>query len=202
MKAPFIQLSIALAILATAGIACGVWYGIIAGESARVAQIGGQIDAKTRVATRIASARAALAEISGDETAVQAYFVSSANVVSFIDDLEARGHALGSTVSVLSVSADPSSAHSALDLALSVTGPFNAVMRTVGAIEYAPYDILLSDLSIGQDDKGAWHANVKIVVGSAAGNSAYTAAAAAATTASPSTPSAPPTKGTAPQLAH
>jgi hypothetical protein len=201
MRTPFIQLGIALAILAGAIIACGIWYSIIARESARVAQLESQIQAKTQVATRIASARAALAEISGDEAAVQAYFVSSANVVGFIDDLEARGKALGASVSVLSVSADPSSAHTALDLVLSVKGPFNAVMRTVGAIEYAPYDIVVSDLSVGQDDKNLWHADLKLVVGSASGNLSDTAAAASTTTAQP-TGSSPAPTGTSPQLAH
>jgi hypothetical protein len=39
-------------------------------------------------------------------------------------------------------------------------------MRTIGIIEYAPYDLLLSDLSVGQDDENEWHADLKILVGS------------------------------------
>lgn len=196
-KASLIQLSIALAILIGAGVACAIWYEVISAESARVAGLEGQIEAKTQVASRIASARAALAEISGDEAAVQAYFVSSANVVNFIDDLENRGKALGTAVSVVSVSADPSQTRPALDLVLTAKGSFDAVMRTVGAIEYAPYDITLSDFSVTQDDKGAWQANLKLVVGSAAGNLSDATAAASTTTASP----APQSSGTAPTTA-
>jgi hypothetical protein len=86
--------------------------------------------------------------------------------VQFINDIESRGSKLGATVSVSSVSAGDSSAHASLSLALSVSGSFDAVMRTMGAIEFAPYDIRVENLSLNQADK-TWQADATVLVGSA-----------------------------------
>ena len=69
-------------------------------------------------------------------------------MVGFINGLEAQGQALGTTVSVLSVSAGTGKQPTFM-LSLTIEGTFDTVMRTVGVIEYAPYDIsLYSFLSI------------------------------------------------------
>jgi len=147
-------------------IGYAMWYAAVANKSAAVAGLESDIAAKTEAANRIASARAALSGIAGDEDAVQNYFVPETGVVAFINDLEAHGKAQGAAVSVLSVSTDNSGTPPTLLLALSVKGAFDAVLRTVGAIEYAPYDLSISGLSIKQDASNAWHADLKILVGS------------------------------------
>lgn len=162
-----------LAHLAFASAACvavlagyGFWYAATAAKSVEVAELQSQIDAKTEAVSRMATTRAALAEIAGDESVVRGYFVPETGVVAFIDDLEARGRALGAAVSVLSVSTGGGGAEPTLQFALSVKGTFDAVMRTVGAIEYAPYAISISALSVGQDAKDLWHADLKLRVAS------------------------------------
>lgn len=167
-KSPLTQLIIALVVLLCVFVALGFWYNLISAKSVAVANLQSQIDAKTTAAEHIASAQAALAEIAGDEAAVRAYFVPDSNVVSFIDDLQARGRVLKSNVNVISVAASHTAVHPSLELTLTITGTFDAVMRTVGAIEYAPYDLSITALALGQTDKNVWHADVKLLVGSAA----------------------------------
>lgn len=169
MKSHLAHLIFALVICTAAIVGHGIWYGSVASTSAAVTALQSQIDIKTKVANRMAATRSALAEIVGNEAVVQNYFISETGVVAFIDSLEARGRATGSTtVSVLSVSTDGASAQPAFKFALSIKGRFDAVMRTVGAIEYAPHAISISSLSIGQDAKNVWHADLIFLVGASA----------------------------------
>jgi len=143
----------------------GAWYKIVSDESASVANLQNQIDTKTEAANRAASARATIAEIASGENALQGYFVPQTGVVAFINGLEAQGQALGTMINVLSVSAGTGK-RSTFVLSLTVKGTFDAVMRTVGVIEYAPYDLSLTQFSLNQDAKNSWHANLGLVVGS------------------------------------
>jgi len=166
MKMLLIRTVVTIAVSIIALIGYGTWYTVISHKSATVAELQSTISVKTETASRIASARATISEIAGDENIVQNYFVSENGVVAFISDLEAHGKTLGAAVNVLSVSTKTSHSRPMLLLSLSIKGTFNSVMRTIGIIEYAPYDLLLSDLSVGQDDENEWHADLKILVGS------------------------------------
>lgn len=166
MKYHLFHLAAALMVALVTLVGYGFWYAAIADESTVVANLQNQIIAKTETMSRIVSARAELAEISGDETAVQSYFVLGTDVVAFIDGLEAQGKAQGTVVNVLSVSAGSEGTQPIFVLSLAIKGTFDAVMRTVGAIEYAPYDLSISELSLIQDDAKNWQANLKLLVGS------------------------------------
>ena len=166
MKSPLIHLIGALVLCALSFLGYGVWYAIIADKSAAVADLENQINIKTDTASRIASARAALAEISGDEAAVRSYFVPETGVVAFIDSLESQGRVQNAAVSVLSVSSDGTSAHPTFLFAITIKGSFNSVMNTVGAIEYLPYALSISSFSLGQDGKNSWHAALNLLVSS------------------------------------
>lgn len=169
MKSRLIQLIFAFVICATALVGYGIWYRTVSAKSAAVTALQSQIDAKTRVANRTATTRSTLAEIVGDEAMVQNYFISETGVVAFIDGLEARGRTIGSTtVSVLSVSTDGAPAQPTFKFVLSIKGTFDGVMRTVGAIEYAPYAVSISSLAVGQNAKNDWHADITFLVGSSA----------------------------------
>jgi len=196
MRRTFILLGIALTMLAVVFVGCVYWYGRIVAESTLVAGLEGQIEAQAQNTTRVASARAALSQIAGDESQVAAYFVSESNVVDFIDALEARGEALGVAVSVGSVSQSKIASHDALAVSLSLAGSFDAVMRTVGAIEYAPYDIVITSFDVNEESKD-WHADLQILVGSAPAALPATSAASSATATStvptPAATSAPTT---------
>ncbi len=166
MKSPSLHLALALAVCLVTIAGYGFWYSAVSSKSAEVAGLQDQITTESENLSRIASARVALAEIAGDEKTIQGYFVSEADVVSFINDLEQRGLAEKAVVHVLSVSKGGSAAHPALLVALTIKGTFDSVMRTVGDIEYAPYALSISSLSVGKDDKNAWHADLNVTVGS------------------------------------
>jgi hypothetical protein len=166
MKSPLIHILGALAIGLIALGGYGAWYAAVSAESRHVADLQSQIDDANKNVDSIAAARAALAEIADDEATVRSYFVSDTGVVSFINNLEQMGTLQASHLSVLSVATAGSSTQPVLLLTLSITGTFDAVMRTVGLVEYAPYDLFISKLAVAQQDKGSWQANLSVTVGS------------------------------------
>ena len=166
MKSPFLHFIIALAICIVAVTGYGLLYAIISAKSTSVASLQNEIDIKTESASRTASTRTALAEISGDGNAIQNYFVPKTGVVAFINMLEEQGKKQGTAVSILSVSTGSSKTQPTLVLSLTIHGTFDAVMRTVGVIEYDPYDIAVTQLSLGHDAKNSWNATLGLVVGS------------------------------------
>jgi hypothetical protein len=166
MKSHFFHFAIALIVVIVVLVGYGFWYAALSAKSAAVANQESRIVAQTETVSRIASARAVLAEIAGDEASVENYFVSETGVVAFIDGLEAQGEAQGAVVEVGSVSAGTAGVRPTFILSLAIKGAFDAVMRTIGAIEYVPYDLSISGLSLTQDNEGRWHADLKITVGS------------------------------------
>lgn len=170
MKSPFIKLGITLVICAATLTGYGVWHAAISIKSVAIADLESQITAAIETASHVASVRTTLSKIVGDETIIQSYFVPESSVVSFINSLEARGRSQKATVSVLSVSAGGELAQPTLIFTLTIKGTFDAVMRSLGTIEYVPFILSISDLSLGQDSKNEWHANVRLYVGSIPGN--------------------------------
>lgn len=142
------------------------WYGVISKKSNEVIDLQNKITETSEAMSRIAATRAALVEISGDEAKVQNYFVPDTDAPAFIDAIEAYGLTQKTGVSVLSASLGGTPAEPMLILPVTVTGTFDAVLRTVGAIEYAPYVISLSALSIQKNGNGAWQASFTLTVGS------------------------------------
>ncbi len=166
MKSPLIHFGLMLVAFIVAVTAYGFWYAAVSHKSQAVAALQSQIDAAHENATRITKARAALAEIANDETNVRSYFVPESGVVAFIDTLQARGLKQKASVSVPSVSTGGTEAAPTLVLSLSIQGTFDAVMRTVGSIEYAPYALSVTSLVLALDDKDMWHATLGFSVGS------------------------------------
>jgi len=172
MKTPLLHIIVWGLVCAAALSSFGYWYAVIAEKSLTVAELQGQIDGKIETANRISTARATLLEIAEDEAAVRNYFVPEAGVVAFINDLEKRARAQGATLKVLSVSAGVVAKQPVLILSLALEGGFDPVMRTLGAIEFAPYDLFISELTMGENGKGVWNASIKITVGSVPSTSA------------------------------
>jgi len=180
MRSPLAHLLLALVISIAAIASYGAWYAAVSNKSKEVADLQGQITAATQSIGRVASARAALAGIADEEAKVRGYFVPESGVVAFINDLESRGLAQKAAVTMLSVSTGGTAARPTLLLSLSLEGTFDAIMRTVGAIEYAPYDLSISTLSVGWEDKNTWRADLNLVVGSVSTKTASTTAPTAA----------------------
>lgn len=166
MKSPFSHLVTISVLCIVAFIGYGVLYAALSAKSASVAALENSIATKTETVKRIAATRATLAGIATDETVIQNYFVPETGVVSFIDALETHGKEQGALVSVLSVSKSGATEQPALTLAVTIKGTFDAVMRTAGAIEFMPYDLVITSFEVSQDAKDAWHADMKLLVGS------------------------------------
>jgi len=171
MKSPFFHILLACSLCIAAIAGYGYWYTVIGDKSTAVANLESQIVAKNKTADHIASVRASLAEIADDEAIMQNYFVPETGVVAFITNLEGQGHTQGTAVNVNSVSMSSVGAQPTLTFSVTIKGTFDAVMRTVGAIEYSPYDLSISTFSFGHDDKNSWIANLGLVVGSVSASS-------------------------------
>lgn len=166
MKSPLTHFASALALLFLSIAGYIAWYSTVAAKSSEATRLERQITAASENVRTIASVRTAFAEMAGDETKVRSYFVPEESVVSFINDLEARSLAQKTTLRVLSVSTGGTPERPVLLLSLSVEGTFDAAMRTVGAIEYAPYAISVSAFSVDMKEKGVWTVALNLAVGS------------------------------------
>lgn len=174
MRSPLTQFI--LTILVGTGVL--VWYGVWRAEflekGDEVVHLQSQIAEASATRDHIASTRAAVVGIAGDEATVKGYFVSENSIAGFINGLEARGSTQKAVVTVQSVSTGSSSVHPTLAFSISVKGTFNAVLHTIGAIEYAPYAISTSSFSMRRDDKDVWSADLNLVVGTIPAEAATT----------------------------
>lgn len=161
-----VMLGVFLAALA----AYSAWYAYVGKESASALSLANDIQAKQQSAARVQESKTALDRALSDEASIKGYFVNTSDVVPFLESLQNTGAKFGAKVEVVSVSSEPAKPHAVLALSLSITGPFDSVMRTLGAIEYQPYDTTTTNLTLDTTDgaKGAarqWTAAVTVRVG-------------------------------------
>lgn len=167
MSRTIIFLSISVALLASAMTAYGLWYRYAAQAADRAAALATEIAERRMDLDRARDAEARLASLAEDEVAIQKHFVSTQDVVPFLESLERTGSALGADVEVVSVGA-VTEPRPSLNVSLKITGGFDSVLRTLGAIEYAPYDIEIVSLTFDTVPTGtasAWTAAATFVIG-------------------------------------
>lgn len=166
-----VQLAFALGILFVVLSVYGAWYVIVGKTSAEAAALAEQIRIKGEDSARIKAAQEALESLGEDEAAVRAYLVREADIVPFLGGLERTGTTLGSTVEVVSVGAETGTPP-AIALSLKITGSFDAVMRTLGVIEYGPYEsrVVSMTLDTVTNESGAavWTAATTFRIGTQA----------------------------------
>lgn len=145
--------------LALSLAAFSVWYMTVENARAAVGKATEDIALKTTEAKRIQDARGALTALSHNEERIKGYFVAKEEIGSFLETISATGDSLGSDVEIVSVNEEPAGEGRArVSVALSVTGSFDAVMRTIGALEYGPYDVLVKNLSLNSEEESGWNA--------------------------------------------
>lgn len=170
----FFQLMCAFALLAGILAAYGFWYTVVGKASAESAELAGQIRELSQESARVASAKEALVSLAADESAVNQYFVRQEDVVPFLEGVENTGKALGATVEVVSVAAETANGRNRIKLSLKISGSFDSVLRTLGALEYGPYDSSITNLAfdtVPTDSEGApvrWTAAASFVIGAQA----------------------------------
>lgn len=160
MKSTLSHLIVALILCVSSVVAYSVWYASLSAKNSMVAGLERDIRFKTEAASRIFTTRTTLANVANSEAVVRSSFVQETGVVSFIDALEDRGKEQGAVVNVLSVSTEGAPEQLSLVLSLTVEGTFEAMMRTVGAIEHLPYALSVTALSITHNAKNAWRAEL------------------------------------------
>ena len=173
MKRSLIHLSIAALLLVASVTGYTLWYLQVQKMGSRVVEADVRISAKSEEAAHIREARDALAALSASEERVYSYFVPSGQIVPFLESIGTTGEELGTDVEVVSVREEGAdSGRGTVILALRIDGSFDAVMRTIGTFEYAPYDIVLTNLSIDAVDQGeegsVWAASATYEVGTQA----------------------------------
>ncbi|MBP9817084.1 MAG: hypothetical protein KBD05_03595 [Candidatus Pacebacteria bacterium] len=164
MKKPLIHLVIALVLLAAAGTAYVFWYARVTALELEVAELATRAEQADKAAADIVSARSALSKLVADEAYFGSYFVSTSTVVSYLENLESTGDELGSVVEVVSVTPAGSTR---LSISFRATGSFASVMRTLGAIEFGPYDASMMNLTLDTNasSEGKWMAAGVVSVG-------------------------------------
>lgn len=172
MKAPMIQLGAALVLALAALGGYVLWYGYVQGLETQAASLAADVAAKDADRAQAASARSAEADVSEKERFVASHLVLPSDIVSFLESLENTGKSLGADVQVASVSDETAAAAGTISLSLSVSGPFDAVMRTLGAIEEGPYAAAARDLSLDTANGQDWTAAGTFVVGTSATSTA------------------------------
>lgn len=165
-RTPYIHLIIAGAILLVALGVYVFWYGRVNTLSAQAAALSSQIQQLGDANGRASSVRRDLEEVGRQEAELYAHFVGNDTIVSYLETVEATGRSLGATVTVVSVGNAPARAgHPAeIQMALRITGSFDAVMRTLGAIEYQSYDTTLTNVTLDTPDS-TWTAAATFLIG-------------------------------------
>lgn len=163
---PFIPLIVALGILIAASAFYGFAYHELQVSKVKAADLALKLNSRTTELARLADARAALTTLAADEQSLSQYSIQKSAIVPFLEQIQSVGKPLGATVDVLSVADEKSAGHSRVSLSLTISGSFDAVVRTLGAIEYAPYDAVVSNATLDTvGESKVWTAAVIYSVG-------------------------------------
>jgi Tfp pilus assembly protein PilO len=147
MKKPSLHLLIAAIVLMAVMGAYFFWYMAVQAKVTQTATLAQQIQTQTMATSRVQEAKNQLKVLDSDQATINQYYISTNDVVPFLEKLQATGKFLNANVEVVSVSANPGTPTGQLDLSVKITGSFDAVARTLGSIEYSPYDISLMSLT-------------------------------------------------------
>lgn len=170
MKKTYFYLTFALIFFAVTLGGYAVWYYELGALSSSVSDITAEVTARNQGAAQALVAEDELTKLSAQESAIRNYFVSSSDIVSFLEGLQTVGTQFKSKVSIVSVEANPLPRQH-LNLSLHISGSFDAVMRTVGAIENSPHDVSMLTLTVSATNPTAsstsWDAVTTLEVGTA-----------------------------------
>lgn len=166
-RTPYIHLVAAGLLLLIAVGAYALWYTHVRKLSAEAAQLSSQLQTIGDAGGRTSSVRRELDEVTRREADIYRRFVGSDTIVTYLEAVEATGRGLGARVKVVSVGNAPARAgHPAeLQMALNISGSFDAVMRTLGAIEYQAYDTTLSNVTLDTPTGESWTATATFLIG-------------------------------------
>lgn len=146
----------------------GVWYAYVDRVSAEAAAIREDIVRITEGGTVAADTQRVLETLSSTEETIRSYFVSTQDIVPFLESIRREGTRLGSSVEVVSVSELPKSSRGGITVGLKISGSFDSVMRTLGSLEYSPRDIQVGKVTLDAEaaaESSMWTAQATAIVG-------------------------------------
>ena len=157
MKSARIELIIAalLALAAIGGYA--FWYMSVSAKEAEVASLSEQVAAKEASGARSAEARGEAAGLMEQAAYVSSRILLPADAVSFLESLEKTGKSYGAAVKVASVDDSKKSAGT-ITISLSINGSFDAVERTLGALEHGTPAATAKSMTFTSQGEGTWSA--------------------------------------------
>lgn len=144
----FYSLGVAVVLLLISGALYGGIFFLFGREQGVTNILNQQIATKKTEIARAQQAQTALATLSGDEATIKGYSLSRDQIVGILESLQSTGSVVGATVQVLSVGDDKAAVHPRITVSLLINGTFDAVMKTIGTLENAPYDSSLSNLTL------------------------------------------------------
>lgn len=158
MSRSLAQLLVALGVLAVVSGLYAAWYYEVQREARKSGELQTQIQTTIESAVTAAETSDTLASLAADEAAIEGYRINLADIVTFLERIEGTGRALTSAVEVVSVADKPGNDGRML-ITVRIIGSFDAVLRTLGAIEYGPYDSKITNLTFDTPSNGgAWTA--------------------------------------------
>lgn len=166
MHRPLIHLVCALLVLGAVALLYGFGYSLVAKERTQADALATEVALASARADRLLVAQSSFKSLADDEALIRGHFVGAEEIVPFLETLEGTGRALGSSVEVAAVSPE---GDTALKLSLRITGSFDSVLRTLGAIEYAPYASTLTSVTFDtpptESARRSWSATAVFLVG-------------------------------------
>lgn len=161
-RSPFLPLGLAIIVALAAVMGYLFWHRAVVDASANAALLAGEVALKSGVLSESASARSALAALSDDEDFMERLLLSTEDLVPFLEELEASGSDYGASVSVVSVS--DAEGEGRIRVAFSIEGSFDAVMRTLGTVEYAEHASAVRNVTLDTPGEGMWSAAVTMIL--------------------------------------
>ena len=170
MNKNLIPLVTALVILAGTLVLYVGWLYSVSQVSASIRTTEEEIVKATQESLQGTRTREALLALSANVELIRGYFVEKESLVSFLEALGKTGTALGSTLEIMSVSdSKDAQGNPRIVVALKIQGSFDAVLRTVGALEQGPYDSKVESMHVEcrqlETAGEPWTASVTLSVG-------------------------------------
>ncbi len=164
-----LQLGLAVLVLAISVVATITASIVTVQVREKAVKLEQDVIAKQEESLRVASAKSALPILTRSEEELLQYRTKSSDIVPFLERLEKQGRAQGVVVEVLSVNPE-SGTQNRISLSLTMRGSFDAVVRSIGIIEYGPYDSIVKTVALdsGSDTESktaTWTAAVVLSLG-------------------------------------
>ena len=147
-----IHVGVATLVLILAGLGLVLWQHVVSEERAKIERLREEA-ALLEEHTKRVEGREELLLLEDEERYVEERLLAVSDIVSFLSAFERKGNQHGAEVEVVSVSEKQ---EGRVVIAFSVSGSFDAVMRTLGSIEYEQYASAIENVTLETAPGEAW----------------------------------------------